>query len=67
MNGCYIWREYILELSALNGRDVCQVLLERTNKGDRCFTIGDIIYAAEKGTQAFSNSRRHQEERVSKR
>jgi hypothetical protein len=55
VNSCSIHGENVLEWAALNAKDIYHTLLEKTGRDDRRVTSGDIIYAAERGVQVFSN------------
>jgi hypothetical protein len=67
VNSCSIHGENVLEWAAPNAKDIYHILLEKTSRDDRRLTRGDIIYAAERGLQAFSNFVRHHEARLTQR
>lgn len=56
---------WTMELAALHARDMYPVLLKKIGKDNQRITVGDILYAAERGAQAFSDFLSHHEGRVS--
>jgi ankyrin repeat protein len=50
----HLFGEDLLEWSALNARDIHQVLVEKTARSGGPLPIGDIVYAAEAGTLPFA-------------